>query len=861
MNSTERFSTGYAELDHILDGLRIGDNVIFKVESLADYRLFVEPFAGQRFPDQRRLSYIRFGEHPPLLEETAECDVHLLDPRMGFEFFTRSIYNIATEQGQSAYYVFDCLSDLVSAWATDHMIANFLQAICPCLSQIGTVAYFTIIRDHHSFATIERVRSASQVLIDCFSHDEDLYIQPLKVRGDHSPTMFLPHRKNGCNFLPLSNSIEATALYSSLARRTKNASRRQVDHWHRIFLAAEELCRSEASVAEQEEVLEELCQHMIAREEPMLSLVKCYFTLDALLEIKSRMVGTGFIGGKAAGMLMAQNILRSEPSFDWSEHLEAHDSHYVGSNVYYTYLIYNDLWRLYMEQKTDEGYFTAAAELRERIATGRFPELIRDGFRKLLDYFGTFPIIVRSSSLLEDSFGSAFAGKYDSFFCVNQGSPEDRLLQLEDVVRRIFASTMSDDALSYRRQRVLDQQDEQMALLVQRVSGAYRNGYYLPELAGVGVSYNTFVWDNEMEPQAGMLRLVIGLGTRAVGRAADDYPRVVALDAPQKRQHKGADDVRRFSQHDVDLLNVGENRFETVPLARLIDEGCDIPWHLYAIRDLATMRLLEQRGRRKRDIWLLTFDDFLTNTNFTHLLQRLLKTLERAYRYPVDVEFTVNFTSDRTVKIDVVQCRPLQTKGVQRRVEMPEDIASDKLFFKSHGHFMGGNLCQPLDWVIWIEAAEYLALKTAEKYTVSRIVGELNHLIGERQDNRSMLIGPGRWGTSTPSLGVPISFSRINHLTVLVEVAFPAGNLMPELSYGSHFFQDLVEADIFYLALFPDQQGCVLNHSWLQRDNLLQEFDAGYGQFNQVIKVIRCPQGELKLLADIVSQELVCFSE
>lgn len=860
MTQTGAVSTGLCELDDLIGGLNLGDTVVFKVEAVDDYHLFVAPFVERARAEQRRVSYMRFGEHPPLLEEGSRVEIHPLDPRIGFEFFTRSVYNIVVEQGAGALYVFDCLSELVSAWATDHMIGNFFEAICPFLAEMQAVAYFTLMRDHHSFATIERLRKATRILIDSFSHEGTFFIQPLKINRGPSPTAFLPHSKQGEQFLPLLNSIDSTRLYSSLARRTRNASSRQVDHWHRIFMAAEELYSEESSIAERRAVTQELCQHVIAREGAMLQLAERYFTLADMLEIKARMVGTGFIGGKAAGMLLAHNILRSDRTFDWSRHLEVHDSHYIGSNAYYSYLIFNGLWPLYMEQKTDEGYYAAAGELQERMLHGDFPPLIREGFQKLIDYFGTYPIIVRSSSLLEDSFGNAFAGKYESVFCVNQGSPEQRLAQLEQVVRRIFASTMSEDALTYRRQRVLDQQDEQMALLVQRVSGSYRGHYYFPELAGVGVSYNTFVWDRGMDPQAGMLRLVVGLGTRAVGRAEIDYPRVVALDIPEKRQHHGFEDIRKFSQHDVDLLNVRNNRLESVPLSRLTGEDLGIPWELYAVRDRQTMRMLEQRGRGGRDLWLLTFDRFLEESDFTPLLQRLLKTLEKAYQYPVDVEFTANFTPDRTVKIDVVQCRPLQTRGVRGRVEMPAEVPAERLLFRSRGHFMGGNRTQTLDWLIWIEAAAYLDLPTTEKYALSRAIGELNQQLSRRPDNRILLLGPGRWGTSTPSLGVPISFARISNLTALGEVAFPPGNLIPELSYGSHFFQDLVEADIFYLALFPESRDCELNIAWLRRqENQLARLDPEQVRFRSVLKVIRCPAMGLRLIADVMSQELICY--
>ncbi len=150
----------------------------------------------------------------------------------------------------------------------------------------------------------------------------------------------------------------------------------------------------------------------------------------------------------------------------------------------------------------------------------------------MLDYFGQSPIIVRSSSLLEDSYGNAFAGKYESVFCPNQGPHHRRLEELLGAVKTVYASTMSEKALRYRAQRGLLDQDEQMSLLVQRVSGVGYGSLFYPQVAGVALSRNPYVWNECIDPAAGVVRLVFGLGTRAVDRTDDDYTRIVALNAP-----------------------------------------------------------------------------------------------------------------------------------------------------------------------------------------------------------------------------------------------------------------------------------------------------------------------------------------
>ena len=850
-----RVTTGLAGLDEILDGLRIGDNVVWKVGSIADYRLFVKPFVDSALADGRRVVYLRFGKHDPVLDEGLPVQVYTLDPRPGFEAFATQIHTIIKDEGREVFYVFDCLSELLTAWATDHMIGNFFRVTCPYLYELDTVAYFALISGRHALRTIARIRETTQLLIELHRDEEHLYIQPLKVWERHSPTMFLPHRREGERFAPLANSYDATNLLTKIS--DPSSANRQLDHWHRMFLQAEEVANSD-DAEEKARVVEHLCYHLIGREKRIVELARRFFTLDDLLKIKARVIGSGFLGGKAVGMLLARNVLLRDAARDWSDCLENHDSYFVGSNVYCSYLVHNDLWKLYMEQKTSDGYFDAAAELRERMLTGEFPDMIREGFMEMLEYYGQYPIIVRSSSLLEDSFGSAFAGKYDSFFCPNQGSPERRLEMFEAAVRKIFASTMSVDALTYRVERGLDRQDEQMGLLVQRVSGAYRKHYYFPDLAGVGVSYNTFVWDKGMDPRAGMLRLVLGLGTRAVDRVEGDYPRIVALDDPMKLPMKGYEDIRRFSQKDIDLVNVGNNTLESRSIFQLLEEGLDLKMERYAVADTEAMRRLEERGR-KHKLWLLTFERLLKKTGFPQLMQDMMKTIEAAYDYPVDIEFTVNFSGDEQPKVNIVQCRPLQTRGIQERVQLPENLADEQVFFRSSGGFMGGNVSLPIRRLIWVDAREYIRLPLSDKYEVARLIGRLNHRIASREKSPTLLLGPGRWGTSTPSLGVPVNFSEINHMTAIGEVAFPEGDLMPELSFGSHFFQDLVEADIFYLSLFPRVFSCVLNSDWIYRSsNLLEGLMPSSSRFKPVVKVLDTETHRLRLSADVIQQQMVC---
>jgi hypothetical protein len=853
-------STGLAGLDKILCDLKKGDNVVWQVDSVKEYSHFVTPYVKKALKDKRNIVYMRFAAHPPLVENEPDVKVYQLDAQGGFEAFSTQVHAIISHEGTDAYYVFDCLSDLLNAWATDLMVGNFFKVTCPYLYELDTIAYFAILRNYHSFQTVARIRETTQLLLDVYNFDNNFYIHPLKVWKRYSPTMFLPHLQNGNDFTPVVNSIDASKLLSHISQKSPTDSSRFLDHWDRLFINADAVMNKSMDSAEVKNLIKELCRIMIGKEQRISTLAQNSFKLEDLINIKSRLVGSGYIGGKATGMLLAQKILENDESFDDEKYLEPHDSFYVGSDVFYSYIVENDWWKLLMKHKTKEGYFDVAPEMKENMLKGKFPDQIRERFREIIEYFGQSPIIVRSSSLLEDSFGNAFAGKYESIFLVNQGDPDQRCANFEEAVRRVYASTMDESALAYRLQRGLDQLDEQMALLVQRVSGSYKKSYFFPDLAGVGVSHNTFVWKSELNPKAGMLRLVFGLGTRAVDRVEDDYPQIIALDQPLLRPYADKEDQARFSQHSADLLDINQNCLRTARVSELLNDGLNINLDLIADSDLQAEQKVKELGLEPRRYWLLTFKKLLSETSFTQTMQKILQTLENYYTYPVDVEFTVNFTDNDEFKINIVQCRPLQTKGLKPSVQIPEKIESENILFTSQGYTMGGSISQHIKRIIYVDPKAYVDATISQKYSVARLVGKLNRQIQNKQTSPTILLGPGRWGTTTPSLGVPVNFAEINKMSVLVEIAYEGGNLMPELSFGTHFFQDLVESNIFFIALFPEKDSVTFNRDKLtQMPNALADIFPEESKFENIVKVYDFNKTQPQIMCDVISQKVACF--
>ena len=797
-----RIRSGLETLDRVLDGIRLGDNVVWQVDDIADYRFFTTRMVGQALQDGFRVVYFRFGAHPAVVDTDPRVRVCEVDAHRGFEAFTSHVHHVVTEEGRRAFYVFDCLTGLTDEWCSDLMTGNFFRSTCPYLFELDTVAYFALLRGRHSYETIARIRETTQLLLDLYNIGGTLYLHPLKVWERYSPTMFLPHRlePQSGEITPVTASTEAAALFSTRIPGAGGA--RQLDFWDRIFLDAEQALSLSPDDPETLDWKRRLIRMLFGPDHRIGDLAERFFSLSDFLEIQHREIGTGPIGGKAAGMLLARAILAADPGMDWGKRLERHDSFYVGSDVYYTYLVHNDCFRLRLRQNTDEGYFELADELRVRLENGVFPSSLRDRFTAMLEYFGNSPIIVRSSSLLEDNFGNAFAGKYESVFCANQGSPDTRYRQFEAAVRKVYASTMNPDALAYRLKRGLQGKDEQMALLVQRVSGDHHGRLFYPLLAGMGNSSNLYVWDSSIDGTAGMTRLVFGLGTRAVDRVTGDYPRIVALDRPSLVPVAGRDRAR-FSQHVADVLDLDANEFRSLPAREVLLQAPEVDVVLLGEEDREAREAARRYNLPADGVpFVLTFDRLLTRTDFADLLRKMMKRIESVYEYPVDIEYAANLDRDGILRFNLLQCRPLQTRSIGKAIQMPPPGHVGKTLFSIRSGFMGGNVALRLDLLVLIHPESYITLPERDRFTVAREIGRINARVSELGLS-AMLMGPGRWGTTTPSLGVPVRFAEISAMSALGEIAFESAGLMPELSYGSHFFQDLVETGIFYTAIFP----------------------------------------------------------
>ena len=857
MAAFEKTKSGIPMMDDALQNIRLGDNVVWQVPSLDEFRYVAERFSNQAIADGRNLIYIRFAEHEPILTPREGLRIEHVELSHRFETFTVNIHNLIEREGYDTFYIFDCLSELEQAWSTDLMMGNFFHLTCPYLFILDTVAYFPLIRGRHSFDAIATIRDTTQLFLDVYKDEKDVFVRPMKVWNRYSQTMFQPYRlsREDNSFTVLRDGTEVSHFYSVMNKEATQAQDQNVDSWERFFFRTKLLHQNGVAVTED---CSKICNIMLTRDSKMRELIKSNFTPEDYFEVHSRMVGTGMIGGKACGMLLSRKIVENHRP-DIFERFEPHDSYYIGSDVFYAYIVDKGFWDLRIKQRTEEGYFTLAGEFEKKIMEGKFPTGIEAEFRRILDYYGNDPVIVRSSSILEDGFGNAFAGKYESVFCGNQGDPEERLQKFEEAVKIVYASTMSMSALDYRKRRGLDKRDEQMAILVQRVSGSRYEGFFMPCTAGVGYSVSPYRMGSE-KPKSGMLRLVMGLGTAAVDRRTGSYPRLVSLDAPTKVLSTDMSDRQQFSQRIVDAISADTNDVEGFDAMNICKSVPRYLKNMIYSHNYETESRLRERGDW-RDVLFITCDGLTKNEQLMTDMRDILELIQTHYEYPVDTEYTINFAPDGSYVIDLLQCRPLQLTAEGDKITVPDGVDNRRILLETKGVSMGFSREIAIDGVVYIDPILYYQMPYRRKYEIKEAISQVNWRF-RNQGKHLLLLTPGRICTSSPELGVPSGFSDISEFSVIAEVSESKVGYIPELSYGSHIFQDLVEAGILYTAVFEKESTIAFS------PDLLKEFaDVTNGvteladDIKGVLRVYDTSKDHLTLYYDLGEEHLLVCKE
>ena len=584
-----------------------------------------------------------------------------------------------------------------------------------------------------------------------------------------------------------------------------------------------------------------LVRRLLTDQLDFISVAKRFIRVREFAAVLDHMIPTdgryGRLGGKSAGLILADAILRrAQRRGRFAGEYQVPTSYFLPSNGILEFIEYNDLDELInVKYKSPEEIRNEYPLVERLFKSGAFPPTIHRGLGEMLDTVGEVPLVVRSSSLLEDRIGHAFSGKYKSLFIPNRGPLEQRLAALEDAIAEVYASIFHPDPIEYRRERGLIDFQEQMGILIQEVVGREGGGMLFPVFAGVAFSRCEMRWSPRIRHTDGMARLVLGLGTRAVDRTVADYPVLVALEQPALRTVQEPADVYRYSQHDVDVIDLRDSRFESLPLSTFMSRvGRGIPQmnRIFSIfRDRQILPMVGLLAQLDPGELVVTFDGLL-RSGFPRELKAMLDLLENGLGEPVDVEFAHDGEA-----LYMLQCRALSRGAMVRRVEIPE-VAPEQKVFSADRYVQMGQV-RDLEYVVLVDPRDYESLETREAMLrVARTVGTVNKVLPPQ---RFILMGPGRWGSRGDiRLGVAVTYADISRTAVLVEIARKKGSYLPDVSFGTHFFNDLVESGIHYLPLYPDDPGVAWNEDFLERSpNCLAEVAPEFADMEGVVRVIR----------------------
>ena len=240
-------------------------------------------------------------------------------------------------------------------------------------------------------------------------------------------------------------------------------------------------------------------------------------------------------------------------------------------------------------------------------------------------------------------------------------------------------------------------------------------------------------------------------------------------------------------------------------------------------------------------------------------MKQILANIQSEYDYPVDTEFTINLSETGEYVINLLQCRPLQVYHDSGDLNLPEDIAADKVIFECVHSAMGLSRLEKLDLVVFVDPVNYYNMPYKEKSRVAQAVGAVNWQM-RGKDKKLLLMSPGRIGTSSPELGVPALFSDISEFDCICEIADSRSGYNPELSYGSHFFQDLVESGILYNAIFENDKTLTYDISRLDMSqNLLCEYAPSFADLSDIVKVIDVSGAGVMLCNDMKNERIICY--
>lgn len=602
-------------------------------------------------------------------------------------------------------------------------------------------------------------------------------------------------------------------------------------------------------------VVAELAHRFLTNDENLIDRVLDNLAIEDFELLLLKMVGSsktsGGIGGKGAGLFIAEQILKRASQNDpLLADIKTPRTWYLAADQMEEFLQFNHMEDLNAYKYNTVSYIRLTYDdIVSKIKNARLPSHIMRTLNMVLDDLPGVPIIVRSSSLLEDRSQSAFSGKYKSLYLANQGTKEKRLDALVDGILEVYSSQYNPDSFQYRQNRGLLHFAERMGVLIREVVGTRIGPYYMPLFAGVGFSENPHSWSPRITREGGLVRMVMGLGTRAVDRVNNDYPLLFSPANPGFRINQNPEDIRHYSPKYIDLMNLENGTFETVAAEEFLKTwGNKVP-KLHKLVSVYQDGFIQKKNKLElspqKDQMIITFDGIIYDTDFANKMSRIFNVLKGKMGVQVDLEFA--YDGEHLI---LLQCRTLNRGSFNEGAEIPKNIPKKDIIFTANRFVPNGKL-QNIRYLVYVDGDEYSRLPNKEDLlAVGEAVGKLNGCLPYK---KYILMGPGRWGSRGDiQLGVRVTYADICNTAILIEVAKRKQSYVPEVSFGTHFFQDLVESNIAYIPLYPDEENNIFNDEFIKyQPNHLDEFLPQYKGLSKVLRVIDLAESDGKKILSV----------
>lgn len=586
----------------------------------------------------------------------------------------------------------------------------------------------------------------------------------------------------------------------------------------------------------------ELTRRFITGNPKLISRIHNHVHIEAFHKLLDSFISSprsiGRIGGKGSGFFLANQILEShKEEFPEFENIITPKTWYISSDEFGYLLEDNGFDELNEHKYLDMiDIRTSYPRVIQMLKNARLSPYILNELNKIVDCSEDCPLIIRSSSVLEDQIDTSFSGKYKSLFITNTGTRAERIKQLVDGILEVYASIFNPDSIQYRIKNDLLDCNEQMGIMIQEVVGTKVGPYYFPLFAGVAFSNNELRWSPRIKREDGLLRMVMGLGTRAVDRVGEDYPLLLSPGQANLRVNQSPTEIIKYSPQYMDLIDLDNNQFLTLPIHQVIKEYGDYIPNINLVASVLNNDIIMDSNPFttdfKNDNIIITLDGLVKKTSFVKQAKSILALLQKKLGYPVDIEFA----SDGK-HFYLLQCRPQSQNYDNAPVAIPNNIPYQSTIFTANKYISNGKVTG-IKTVVYVDPMEYSKLEShKDLLNIRDIIHELNRILPRKS---FILLGPGRWGSRGDiKLGVPVAYSDINNTAMLIEVASKQSRFEPELSFGTHFFQDLVEENIKYLPLYPEDRESVFNRSFFNSSkNSLSKILPMYSYLDEVVKVI-----------------------